>query len=94
MNRLLATTLSALNGLLAGLIVVFGAIVGYSVSGGVIGGAIVGAFGGFVLASLSCGAIALLTLIERHLAQIAGKASSSGDHKPAHNGRERIEPTL
>ncbi|MEF2554059.1 hypothetical protein VQ042_22420 [Aurantimonas sp. A2-1-M11] len=102
MNRALASTLSAINGLVALVIVLVGAVAGYGLAGQSAAGALVGAIGGFVIAAVSCGVIAYLTLIERHLAQIAGqplsrslvnipKADNRIENPKADN---RIEPTL
>ncbi|MFC5385195.1 hypothetical protein ACFPLB_04345 [Aquamicrobium segne] len=71
MNRLLASSLNALNGLIALLIVFGGAFAGLYGTDGSSMGLILGAVGGFLVAVLACGVIAYLALIERHLAKIA-----------------------
>jgi hypothetical protein len=77
MNRFLADTLSGLNVILAVLIVLGCTVQGYRI-GDLDGLGIFGlAFGvvvGLVIASLTCGIIALLTLIEGHLAYLTRSA--------------------
>ena len=77
MNNFLAKTLSSINALIAIVILAFFTLsgaTGASVQGGsgmFAIGAILGAIAGIVVAALICGTIAFLTLIERHLAEIA-----------------------
>ena len=70
MNRVLADTLGFLNALLAIAIVLICALAGYRSPG--LGGAglLLGAVGGLLLASVVCGLIAYVALIERHLAAL------------------------
>lgn len=76
MNKLLAQSLNALNGFIAILIVLIGAVAGlYGAAGSTIG-LILGAIAGFLVAALTCGIIAYLVLIERHLARIAASVES------------------
>ena len=72
MNRILAETLTLLNGLIAVVIILIGLFVGYRLWGGTMIATLLGGVAGFILASLSCGALAYLALIERHLSKIAG----------------------
>ncbi|HBF30822.1 hypothetical protein [Rhizobium sp.] len=80
MNRFLAKTLSTLNAVFALLIIVIATASGatgggYYYSGEMsIPGAILGGLGGVFVAALVCGAIAFLTLIERHLSVLAEAA--------------------
>jgi uncharacterized membrane protein len=93
MNRILAEALSALNGLIAIIIVIVGAIVGFRMSDGALIPVVIGAVIGFLLAALTCGAIAYLALIERHLNKIASGAA----HASVRMGdapRDRIDPSL
>ncbi|MDQ0454851.1 hypothetical protein [Rhizobium paknamense] len=79
MNRFLARTLSALNVLLALIIIAVATASGatgnghyYYFDGQIsVPGAIFGAIAGIFLAALVCGTIAFLTLIERHLSVLA-----------------------
>ena len=93
MNRALASTLSAVNGLVALFIVLFGGVIGYGLTGQTPAGVVIGAFVGFLVAAITCGLIAYLTLIERHLAQIAGQGSAKTLRTSATAG-QRVEPTL
>lgn len=77
MNRLLASSLNALNGLIAILIVFGGVLMGLYGTNGSAMGLILGAVGGFLVAVLACGVIAYLALIERHLAKIADGTGST-----------------
>lgn len=72
MNRVLAETLTLLNGVIAIVIFIIGLAGGYRLSGGTMMGTLSGGFVGFLFSALACGAIAYLALIERHLAKIAG----------------------
>lgn len=80
MNRFLARTLSTLNAVFALLIIVIATASGatgggYYYTGAIsIPGAILGGLGGVLVAALVCGAIAFLTLIERHLSVLADAA--------------------
>lgn len=86
MNRLLASSLNALNGLIAILIIFGGVLFGlYGTSGSAIG-LILGAVGGFLIAVLACGVIAYLALIERHLAKIANGAGTASSRDPVITG--------
>lgn len=76
MNRVLAETLTLLNGVIAIVIIIAGLLVGYRLSGGTMMGIIMGGFVGFLFAALACGTLAYLALIERHLAKIAGSGSA------------------
>lgn len=90
MNRVLAETLTLLNGVIAIVIFIIGLAGGYRLSGGTMMGTLSGGFVGFVFAALTCGVIAYLALIERHLAKIAGSSRSSlGSAEHA-----RRDPTL
>lgn len=71
MNRMLASSLSALNGLTAMLIIAALSFGGSRLMADPIAGALLGAAIGIIIAALTCGAIALLVLIERHLANMA-----------------------
>lgn len=93
MNRLLADTLGFINGLLAVVIVLAGALVGYSGTlgtGNRILGLVVGSVAGLLIAGSLCGLIAFLVLIEGHLRTLAGAAprSASPDFE------QRREPRL
>jgi hypothetical protein len=90
MNRFLADTLSVLNVLTAILIIVGAAFWGY-VAGGV--WVFIGPIGGMVIASLACGAIAYLALIEGHLAAMA-EGPRTQSEQPRRGPQERAEPTL
>lgn len=75
MNRMLASTLSAMNALLA-LVIVLGCLLygaTYDQAPGELTGlgAMLGLIAGVVAASTVCGLIAFMTLIERHLNYIA-----------------------
>jgi hypothetical protein len=86
MNRLLANTLSAMNGFIAIVIVVAFGVSGWNT----IGGNTIG---------MICGVVAYLTLIERHLRVIAGgyKMPAGNDvrsrEQPA-SRLERVDPSL
>lgn len=77
MNNFLAKTLSSINALIAIAIVAASTLSGGTAavtqggSGNFLLGAIIGGIIGIVVASLICGTIAFLTLIERHLSVIA-----------------------
>lgn len=75
MNRILASTLSALNLIYALLIILAGMGIGstMAVQGGAPSGIgmILGAVVGILVASIVCGLVAFLTLIERHLSHLA-----------------------
>jgi hypothetical protein len=77
MNNFLAKTLSSINALIAVAIVAVSTLSGGTAavaqggSANFVVGAIFGAIAGVVVASLICGTIAFLTLIERHLSVIA-----------------------
>lgn len=77
MNRLLAQSLNALNGVIAVLIVIIGAAAGFYGTMGSPVGLILGGIAGFLVAVLACGVIAYLALIERHLARLAGNGESA-----------------
>lgn len=77
MNRVLAETLTLLNGVIAIVIFIVGLAGGYRLSGGTMLGTLSGGFVGFLFAALACGTLAYLALIERHLAKIA---NGSGSH--------------
>lgn len=91
MNRVLAETLTALNGVIAIVIVLAGAFFGYRVSGGALSTVLIGAVLGLLIAALTCGLIAYLALIERHLAKIAGKSTPAFDGETS---PRRRDPTL
>ncbi|MBI1620377.1 hypothetical protein [Aquamicrobium zhengzhouense] len=92
MNRLLADTLSALNGVLAIVITIAGFYFGYRAAGFPLGGGI-GALIGFLVAALCCGLISYLTLIEGHLSRIS--IGMHGAPVPAcEHGLRRVEPRL
>lgn len=76
MNRVLAETLTLLNGIIAVVIFIIGLAGGYRLSGGTMMGTLSGGFVGFLVAALACGTLAYLALIERHLAKIAGSSGS------------------
>lgn len=84
MNRFLARTLSTLNAVFALLIIVIATASGatgggYYFTGEIsIPGAILGGLGGVLVAALVCGAIAFLTLIERHLSILADAVKRNG----------------
>lgn len=90
MNRMLAETLTLLNGVIAVVIFIIGLAGGYRLSGGTMMGTLSGGFVGFTFAALTCGAIAYLALIERHLAKIA----ADSDGAPGSEALRRREPTL
>lgn len=90
MNRMLAETLTLLNGVIAVVIFIIGLAGGYRLSGGTMMGTLSGGFVGFTFAALTCGAIAYLALIERHLARIAAGSNSALQSETA----RRREPTL
>ncbi|MBB3655433.1 ABC-type multidrug transport system permease subunit [Rhizobium sp. BK650] len=69
MNNFLAKTLSSINALIAIVILAYFTLAGAMYMHLI--GAILGAIVGIVVAALVCGTIAFLTLIERHLAEIA-----------------------
>lgn len=77
MNAFLAKMLSSLNALFAIAIIAISAITAgeaassYGSSIPFAFGAIIGAIAGLIFASLVCGTIAFLVLIERHLSEIA-----------------------
>jgi len=97
MNRALAYTLSLINGALAVVFILAGAILGAGMIGG-LGGLIIGAAGGFLIAASVCGALALLTLIERHLAVLAAASGSNlraaADQQKTQPTPTRVEPSL
>lgn len=72
MNRFLAETLSALNGVIAILIIVGGLYLGFTAPFGGLFSVIVGGVFGVIAAALACGVISYLALIEGHLAKMAG----------------------
>jgi hypothetical protein len=82
-NNFLAKTLSSINALIAIAIVAVSTLSGGTAaatqggSGSFVVGAILGAVAGIVVASLICGTIAFLTLIERHLSVIAAAPRQS-----------------
>jgi len=84
MNNFLAKTLASINAIIAVIILAFStfsagaAASAQGGSGMFLVGALFGAIGGIVLASLICGTIAFLTLIERHLSVLAAAAKSKG----------------
>ncbi|TKT79968.1 hypothetical protein [Aquamicrobium sp. LC103] len=86
MNRILAETLTALNGVIAIAIVIGAAFMGYRLFSGSPFGVFFGAAIGLLIAALSCGVIAYLVLIERHLAKLAGV--SRDEDIPASTRRE------
>lgn len=88
MNRVLAETLTLLNGVIAIVIFIIGLAGGYRLSGGTMMGTLSGGFVGFLFAALTCGAIAYLALIERHLAKIAGS------HREDTSPKTRRDPSL
>lgn len=88
MNRVLAETLSAVNGIIALVIVLAGTYIGYKTPFGGIVAIFLGAGLGAIVAALVCGTISYLALIEGHLAKIA-------NHKPESNpDYQRREPSL
>lgn len=94
MNRLLADTLSFLNGLIAVVIIVAGGGIGYfsvTFAGQRPLGLLIGALIGLVVAAFVCGAIAYLALIEAHLRKIA---AGSAYHAENPDQSLRREPTL
>ncbi|SEQ38126.1 hypothetical protein SAMN05428969_2840 [Devosia sp. YR412] len=81
MNRLLADTLGVLNGVLAIVIILGGAVVGMGSTlgaGNRIVGLAIGSVAGFFIAGGLCGLIAFLVLIESHLRDIADATTQSG----------------
>lgn len=82
MNRILARSLGALNGIIAILIVIVGMLAGLHGAMGSPIGLVLGGLAGFLIAALTCGIIAYLALIEKHLAALAGNADSAG--RPRH----------
>lgn len=105
MNRMLASALSLLNGLIALLIVAASTLVGWRWPG--FGdaqgfGLAVGFLGGVVIATLACGTIAILALIEKHLRTLVAQRGSPAqvhDGPPSPTAPKiastgRIEPTL
>ncbi len=90
MNRILAETLTLLNGIIAIAIFVIGLAGGYRLSGGTMMGTLSGGFVGFLFAALACGTLAYLALIEQHLEKIA----NSNTNAPFSNDPRRREPTL
>ena len=96
MNRLLAETLSALNVMLAITIIAGGALAAFCYPApwwpapreflAVVGGLV-----GVVIAAVVCGLIAFLSLIERHLRQIAENAARPSGFTTID---KRREPTL
>lgn len=91
MNRVLAETLTLLNGVIAIVIFIIGLAGGYRLSGGTMMGTLSGGFVGFLVAALACGTLAYLALIERHLAKIAGKSAPALDGEASPHRRD---PTL
>lgn len=88
MNRILAETLSALNGIIALMIVMVGGYFGYLLAFGGIFSIMLGAALGMIVAALVCGVISYLALIESHLARIANQGlESNADFR-------RKEPSL
>ncbi len=105
MNRLLASTLSLLNGLIALLIIFAFSFMGWiwPSFGDAHGlGLALGLLAGIVTATLACGTIAILALIEKHLRMlVAQRGSPAQAHhappspaKPKTASTARIEPTL
>ena len=88
MNRLLAETLSILNGSIAVLIVLAGAYMAYQASSGSLIVIAAGAVLGGIVAALVCGVISYLALIEGHLAIIASQKQES------RSSDQRREPSL
>ena len=82
MNNFLAKTLASINALIAIIILAVSTLstgAAASAQGGsgmFVVGAMIGAIGGIVLASLICGTIAFLPLIERHLSVLAAATKS------------------
>lgn len=99
MNRFLADTLGFLNGAIAVVIIIGCVATGLaSPAGAVVGGAL-GAIAGILIAGLACGLIAYLTLIERHLARLAGADAEgltdpTAPSAPARPGPTRISDQL
>ncbi|WP_336741298.1 hypothetical protein [Aureimonas altamirensis] len=99
MNRLLANTLSAMNGFIAIVIVVAFGVSGWNTIGGNTIGMIFGVLIGIGVAGLVCGVVAYLTLIERHLRVIASgcKVPAGKDvrsrEQPASRS-SRVDPSL
>ncbi|MDZ5448263.1 hypothetical protein [Labrys sp. ZIDIC5] len=105
MNRMLASALSLLNGLIALLLVLAFGLIGWTWPsfGDAHGlGLAIGLVAGIVTATLACGTIAILSLIEKHLRTlVAQRGSSAPTHgsppTPARTttaSTVRIEPTL
>lgn len=90
MNRILAESLTLLNGVIAIAIFVIGLAGGYRLSGGTMMGTLSGGFVGFLFAALACGTLAYLALIEQHLAKIANAGSTASGN----SGNRRRDPTL
>jgi len=88
MNRLLAETLSVLNGTIAMVIILAGAYMGYQAPFGGFFIILFGAALGVIVAALVCGVISYLALIEGHLAKIANQKQESP------SSDQRREPSL
>lgn len=75
MNRMLADLLTAINGLLAIIIVLCGGVVGFqwakNTNDNLTFGFGMGIVAGLIVAALICGLLAIVSLIERHLRLIA-----------------------
>lgn len=90
MNRFLADTLSALNGVIAVLIIIGGLYLGFTAPVGGLFSVIVGGVIGVIVAALACGVISYLALIEGHLAKMAGERGDEFGERLA----ARKEPSL
>jgi len=82
MNRILADVLATMNAVFAVLIVVFAVRFGFDYMEDSFLGAALGAIVGIAIASLACGTIAFLALIERHLSFLADGKEQRRPHRP------------
>ncbi|MDF1599727.1 hypothetical protein PZ895_08045 [Mesorhizobium sp. YIM 152430] len=94
MNRLLAETLTALNGLIAIAIIAAGVVIGYRLFNGSPFGVFFGGAVGVLVAALACGMIAYVALIERHLSKLAGAQRPASAPAPQTLPTGRRDPTL
>lgn len=94
MNRILAETLSALNGVIAVAIVLAGMFIGALASSANLLVVALGGVMGLLVAALTCGIVAYIALIERHLARIASEPPQPLDRALGGAQRDRVEPRL